>query len=224
MIAFDKVSKNIGNNKILKSISLEIPKGDFVSVTGHSGAGKSTLIHILIGNTFPTHGKVAVEGFEVSKLSSTLLQKYRRNIGVVFQDYRLLARKTVLENVAFPLEVCGEKEAVIKEKAFFILEKLGLKKFAHRFPSELSGGEKQRTGIARAIVHDPKILIADEPTGNLDPAASQEIIDILLKINAEGKTVVLATHSSEAVNKIKKRVLKLKDGEIDFDRQNSLYE
>jgi len=223
VIVFENVSKDIAENKILKNINLEIARGDFVSITGHSGAGKSTFIHILIGNVFPTHGKVTVEGFEVSKLNSNLLQKYRRNIGVIFQDYKLLHKKTVFENVAFPLEVCGEKDSKIKDKVFSTLEKVGLKKFAHRFPKELSGGERQRTGIARAIVHDPKILIADEPTGNLDPEASNDIIDILLKINSEGKTVVLATHSVEAVNKVRKRVVKLQDGEVEFDRKNSGY-
>ena len=223
MIKFEDVSKSISENQILKSINLTISEGEFISITGHSGAGKSTLVHILIGNIYPDSGRVLVENFEVSALPPKFLQKYRRNIGVVFQDYKLLPDKKIFENVAFPLEVCGEKDSVIYDKVIETLEKVQLVKLADRFPRELSGGEKQRAGIARAIIHDPKILIADEPTGNLDPESSAQIIDLLLKINSEGKTVILATHSIEAVNRIKKRVIKLENGKIDFDKKNSLY-
>jgi len=214
MIRFKNVSKKIHGKEILKSINFKIKKGEFVCITGVSGVGKSTIIHILFGDGKIDKGQVIIENFEVFKLKKSMLQKYRQNIGIVFQDYKLLDSKTIFENVAFPLEVLGFETKEIEKKVFQALKKVSMQDSADKFPKELSGGEKQRIGIARAIIHNPKIIIADEPTGNLDQDSSSKIIKILLDINSEGKTVILATHSLDAVRQAKAREICIKNGII----------
>src|SRR3989344_1942683 len=200
--------------KVLENVSLQIEPSELVVLTGSSGAGKTTLFKLLIGEEQPLHGKVVVDGQDISKMSSSLLQYYRRRVGVIFQDYRLLKTRTVFENIAFALEACGTNRAEIKLIVPQVLELVNLTGKEHHFPWQLSGGEAQRTALARALVHSPKLLLADEPTGNLDAANSKEVIDNLLAINALGQTVILATHDEQLVNNLPGRKLFLQDGKI----------
>ncbi len=223
MIFFDKVTKKYGKTKVLDEVTLKIEAGEFVSVIGPSGAGKSTLIYVLIGAEKPSGGKIEVDGYTVNGMNDKELQYYRRRIGVVFQDYKLLAQKDVYENVAFALEVCGWERSEIKKRTAEVLAKVGLGKKTKQFPHQLSGGEKQRLAIARALVHDPNLIVADEPTGNLDPDTAREIIELLLQINKEGTTVIVTTHNRELVDYMKRRVITLVDGKVAGDRKYSGY-
>jgi len=223
MIEFKDVTKKYGRHTVLDKLNLKIEPGEFVSVIGPSGAGKSTLVYALMGAENIQHGEISVDGYVVNKMDDKALQYYRRKIGVVFQDYKLLQQKNVYENVAFALEVCGYERADIKQRVPEVLEKVGLHKQQKQFPHQLSGGERQRAAIARALVHNPNLIIADEPTGNLDPKTAREIADLLLKINAEGTTVILATHNYELVNRIKKRVITLEEGKITRDEISGKY-
>ncbi len=223
MISFENVSKKYGNTTVLNRIDLEIQNGEFVSMIGPSGAGKSTLIHALIGAEKIDQGKIVVDGYNVNEMNDRELQFYRRRIGVVFQDYKLLPQKNVYENVAFAMEVCGYESPDIKKRVPEVLEIVGLKALARHFPHQLSGGEKQRTAIARALTHDPRLIVADEPTGNLDPKTGKEIVDLLLRINETGTTVLLTTHNALLVDLIRKRVVKLEAGKVASDRAHSGY-
>ena len=224
MIQFLGVTKRYGKSVVLDNVSFEIPKGEFVCMVGPSGAGKTTLIHALLGAEPLSEGDVKVGDFNVTRASASELQNYRRKVGVVFQDYKLLPRKTVFENIAFALEVCGYEKSTIQQKVVEVMQRTGLETLRNHYPRQLSGGEKQRTSIARALVHAPQLLIADEPTGNLDEENSRSVIDLLHKINADGATVILATHDKSIVNAIKKRVIKLEHGKIISDKSNAEYD
>ncbi|MBI4029983.1 cell division ATP-binding protein FtsE [Candidatus Berkelbacteria bacterium] len=223
LIELINVSKFYGKIQALKDINLKINKGEFISLVGPSGAGKSTLVRLLIREEKPTAGEIWVGGINISQISFGQLPFYRRRVGVVFQDYKLLPHKTVFENVAFALEAAGVDNLEIKRKVPKILELVDLKERGNDYPDILSGGEKQRISIARAIANSPRLLIADEPTGNLDPHTTWDIIDILRRINTNGTTVLLATHNKAVVDRIKKRVVSLKDGKIILDQKEGKY-
>ncbi len=226
MISFVNVSKLYENGTTsvaLDNVNLKIEQGEFVTLVGKSGAGKSTLIKLLIGEERPTKGRVYAGNKEVNKLKSSELPALRRKIGVVFQDFRLLPKKTVFENVAFAMEVAGRPQEEIMDVVPQVLDMVGLSERAMHFPGELSGGEKQRVAIARAMINRPMVIVADEPTGNLDPMNTWEIVKLLIKINELGTTVILATHSKEIVNTLGKRVVSLDNGRIVRDEQNGKY-
>ncbi|MFC1749349.1 cell division ATP-binding protein FtsE [Pseudomonadota bacterium] len=223
MIVFDKVEKRYGKTTVLDGLSLNIEPGEFVSVIGPSGSGKSTLVYTLIGAEKIQKGNIEVDGYTVNQMRARSLQYYRRRIGVVFQDYKLLSKKNVNENVSFALEVCGFEKSTIKKRIPEVLKIVGLAQKGRRFPHQLSGGEKQRVAIARALVHAPNLVIADEPTGNLDPKTGREIIELLLKINKSGTTVILMTHNKELVDLIKKRVVKIDKGKVVGDKKAAGY-
>ena len=207
----------------LCDINLSIPKGDFVFIIGSTASGKSTLIKLLYRQEKPTKGEVYVGGINVSKLRNRKVYKIRRKIGIVFQDYKLLPQMTVFENVAFALEIYGLPEKEIRKRVMVAIEKVGLKEKFRSYHDQLSGGEQQRVSIARAIVNNPKILICDEPTGNLDPDTSLGIMEIINKINEEGTTIIMATHDRDIVNRYKKRVVTLDKGILVGDREKGGY-
>ncbi|RME61383.1 cell division ATP-binding protein FtsE [Candidatus Parcubacteria bacterium] len=224
MISFKGVSKVYnGGSVALEDVSFHVDPGEFVSLVGKSGAGKSTVIKILIGEERPTKGRVFFGQYEVNKLRSSELPYFRRHIGVIFQDFRLLPNKNAYENVAFALEVAGRPQREIDELVPQVLDMVGLSDRMQNFPHELSGGEKQRVAIARAMVHRPEVIIADEPTGNLDPFHTWEIIGLLQKINELGTTVILATHSKEIVNTLEQRVISLDQGRVIRDEEKGRY-
>jgi cell division transport system ATP-binding protein len=224
MIYFDKVTKEYANGtNALKDVNLHIKPKEFITIVGSSGAGKSTLIKCILMEEKPSYGKIFVGGVDLNNLRKSDIPFLRRKIGVVFQDYKLLPQKNVYENVAFTLEASGMPAKEVKIRVPKILQMVGLSERHNNFPCELSGGEQQRVGIARAIVRQPKILIADEPTGNLDPKNAWEIIDLLLKINQYGTTVIMTTHNKEIVNAIKKRVITLNQGRIVKDQEVGRY-
>lgn len=223
MIAFTNVTKSYGGQNALEDVNFKIAPGEFVSVVGKSGAGKSTIIKLLIGEEKPTKGRVVVGPHEVNKMTATEMPQLRRKVGIVFQDFRLLPTKTAYENVAFALEVEGRAQEEIEELVPQMLDLVGLADKRDSFPHELSGGMKQRVAIARAMIHRPAVIIADEPTGNLDHVNAQEIMNLLFKINELGTTVILATHSRDIVNRIKKRVLALDGGKLVKDDPNGNY-
>ncbi len=225
MISFENVSKIYNENSYaLKDINFVIEKGEFVSIVGQSGAGKSTLLKLIFAEEKPTKGVVLIKGRDISKIKGNKLPILRRHIGVVFQDFKLLDKKTVFENVAFAMEVSGKSDSEIKEDVPQVLEIVGLTNKLESYINELSGGEKQRVSIARALVHRPDIIIADEPTGNLDIVNTWDIIQLLMKINQYGTTVVLATHNREIVNLINKRVVTIDKGRISRDQlENGKY-
>jgi cell division transport system ATP-binding protein len=213
------------NGKVaLADVNVTIPGGDFVFLVGPSGAGKSTFIRLLIREQLPTSGRVIVAGRDLSRLRRREVPKLRRRIGIVFQDFRLLPAKTVFENVAFALEVTGAAGSEIRRRVPQLLNLVGLQEHADHLPTQLSGGEQQRVAIARALVHDPAMLIADEPTGNLDPVTSWEIIQLLIQINGLGTTVLMATHNQEIVNAMRRRVLALEAGHLVRDEAAAAYE
>ena len=213
------------NGKIaLSEVDVTIPRGDFVFLVGASGAGKTTFIKLLIREVQPTAGRVVVAGRDLARLRRREVPRLRRRIGIVFQDFRLLPAKTVFENVAFALEVTGASGAEIRRRVPMLLNLVGLHQHGDHLPTQLSGGEQQRVAIARALVHDPAILIADEPTGNLDPVTSWEIIQLLIHINVLGTTVLMATHNQEIVNAMRRRVLALEDGKLVRDEPEAAYE
>jgi len=224
MIKFQKVTKIYPPKTIaLKDVSFEVEKNEFVAIVGRSGAGKTTLLRLLLGEEKPTRGKVFFDGEEVSSLRSSEIPYIRRRIGAVFQDYKLLASKTTYENVAYVLEVMGVPESQILRDVPQALEIVGLSHRAFNFPAELSGGEKQRVAIARALIHRPDVILADEPTGNLDPYNTSEIINLLLKIHQLGTTIILATHDKEIINSLNKRVITLEDGRIVKDEKKGKF-
>uniref|UniRef100_A0A7C4XHG6 Cell division ATP-binding protein FtsE n=1 Tax=candidate division WWE3 bacterium TaxID=2053526 RepID=A0A7C4XHG6_UNCKA len=224
MISFEHVSKVYSNKKAaLEDINLEIKPREFVCVVGHSGAGKSTIIRLINMEEKPTEGKINVGGIDYSKFPKRNIPFLRRKIGIVYQDFKLLPKQSVFENVAYALEVAGVSNKEIRERVPKILQLVGLSKNSKCLPEELSGGERQRVAIARALVHQPKILIADEPTGNLDPKNAWEIIDLLLKINSFGTTVLLTTHNKEIVDSLKKRVITISKGKIVKDQKVGKY-
>ena len=215
MITFQNVTKIYPPDTVaLEDVSFKIDEGEFVLVAGRSGAGKTTLLKLILVQERPTKGKVIFEKQEVHKIKKNKLPYLRRKIGAVFQDYKLLEFKTVYENVAFALEVVGATDEEISRNVPRILEIVGLGDKANNFPKQLSAGERQRAAIARALIHRPKVILADEPTGNLDPYNTSEIIDLLEKINSLGTTVILATHNKEIIKKLKKRVITLKEGRL----------
>ena len=205
--------------------NLTISKGEFVFFIGPTASGKSTLLKLLYREEKPNKGSVYVGGINVAKLRNSKVYKLRRKIGIVFQDFKLLPKLTVYENVAYPLESYGLNSSDIKEKVLASLERVGLKEKYRSYPNQLSGGEQQRVCIARAIVNDPKLIICDEPTGNLDPDTSKEIMDVLVGINKDlGTTIVMATHDKDIVNRLKKRVITIKDGVIISDKKRGKYD
>ncbi len=226
MILLDRVTKTYARrgDAALQRISLHIEPKEFVIVVGPSGAGKSTLLKLLTREEKPTSGKIIIGGIDYERLKDRDVPKLRRRIGVVFQDFKLLPNKTVFENVAFALEIVGMSNREIKHTVPKVLNIVGLKGKEKSYPRELSGGERQRVAIARAIIRQPKILIADEPTGNLDPKHAWDVIKVLEKINKYGTTVLLTTHNQEIVNKLKRRVVTIKDGQIISDKANAEYE
>jgi cell division transport system ATP-binding protein len=224
VLVLQDVTKTYPNGKTaLRDVDLSIPEGDFVFLVGPSGAGKSTLIKLLIRDELPTAGSVVLDGQDLVRLARRHVPRVRRKVGIVFQDFKLLPRKSVWENVAFALEVTGTPGRRIRPAVDRVLALVGLTAQARQLPSQLSGGEQQRTAIARALVHDPRIIIADEPTGNLDPLISWEIIQLLLRINELGVTVLMATHNADVVTALRKRVVALEEGRIIRDEIGGAY-
>ncbi|HPN96671.1 MAG TPA: cell division ATP-binding protein FtsE [Candidatus Moranbacteria bacterium] len=224
MIKFDQVTKKYKDDFVaLEDISLEIKEGEFVSIVGQSGAGKSTLLRLVYAEEMPTAGAVYFNEKSLDSISRRKLPFHRRNIGTVFQDFKLLPKKTAFENVAYALEACGAPKNEILEDVPQILEIVGLGEKMEKFPHELSGGEQQRVAMARALIHKPLVIVADEPTGNLDPVSSAEIVELLLKINNLGTTVLLASHDKDIVNKAAKRVVVLERGKIIADDAKGKY-
>ncbi|MGP4040698.1 cell division ATP-binding protein FtsE [Gracilibacillus sp. D59] len=224
MIEMQEVYMTYPNGVVaLNGIDVSIAQGEFVYIVGPSGAGKSTFTKMLFRETVPTNGTVVVNNTNISSLKWKEVPYFRRNIGVVYQDFRLLPKLTVYENIAFALEVIEESPKNIRKRVMNVLEQVGLKNKARFIPDELSGGEQQRVAIARAMVNHPSLLIADEPTGNLDPETSWEIMRILEEINASGTTILMATHSKEIVNTVKKRVIAMEDGMIVRDEHRGEY-
>jgi cell division transport system ATP-binding protein len=224
MIRFEDVSKTYkGDVLALRDVSLEILKGEFVFLVGPSGSGKSTFLKLLLRDEVATEGKVLVAGRDIGRLGSWKVPQLRRNIGCVFQDFKLLPNKTVYENVAFALEVIGRPKHIVRTQVPQILDLVGLTKKAQNFPTELSGGEQQRVSIARAFVNRPLILLADEPTGNLDPATTVGIMRLLDRINRTGTTVVMATHDQRIVDAMRRRVIELDRGTLVRDQVRGVY-
>ncbi len=223
MISFNKVSKiyppyiTRREKVVLDDISFTVKEGEFVSIVGRSGAGKTTLLKLLLGEEKPNEGIVLFNGEDIHKMSSKKRCLFRRKVGTVFQDYKLLPSKTVYENIAYALEVTGATDKEIEKTVPEVLDTVGIIEQALHFPHQLSGGEKQRTAIARALIHEPEIILADEPTGDLDPYNTKGVIELLLKLNRSGTTIILATHDKEIVNSLQKRVVTIKDSKIISD-------
>lgn len=226
MLKFESVYKKYPSGEVaLEDINLTIENGEFLFIVGSSGAGKSTLLKLITREVSPTSGHILFNDQDILKIPASKIPILRRKIGTVFQDFKLLLTKTVFENVAVPLEVTSEKESLVQREVSTVLEKVGLLEKAHSFPLQLSGGEIQRTAIARAIIAKPEVLLADEPTGDLDPKNSLEIVKLLDKINQEEKTIILmATHNAQIVNHFKKRVIVLEKGKIIKDEKEGKYE
>jgi len=224
MIKLVNVSKAyLKNVKILQDINLYIEAGEFVSLVGQSGSGKTSLVKILIGEEKVSDGRVIIGDWDITKISRKEVPYLRRQIGVIFQDFKLLPQKTLWENVAFALEVCGQPQGKINKVVSSVMRLVGLEDKKNRYPHEVSGGEQQRAAIARALVHQPKILLADEPTGNLDSINANEIVDLLIRINNFGTTVILVTHNREIVNHLKKRVIAIDKGRVVSDQEKGKY-
>ncbi len=224
MLKFNKVTKlyHTGDTA-LKDIDLHIKPKEFVSIVGHSGAGKTTLLKLILGEEQPTYGSVTFEDMDIHTLRRNHINHYRRRVGTVFQDFRLLPDKTAYENVAFAMEAAGRTDEEIANDVPHALDLVGLKHKMHNFPDELSGGEKQRVAIARAIVNQPDMIIADEPTGNLDPVNTYEIIQLLKKINDLGTTIILTTHNVGVIDNLSRRVVTMKDGQVAMDSHEGKY-
>ncbi|TAL20331.1 cell division ATP-binding protein FtsE [Patescibacteria group bacterium] len=224
MIKFENISKLYPPDSVgVKNVNLRVRPGEFVSVVGQSGTGKTTLVRLLIAEERPTAGRIFVGGWEITRIRGRDIPGLRRQIGVVFQDFKLLPQKTVWENVAFALEVAAAPPARIRSVVTQVLKIVGLESKTHRYPRQLSGGEQQRVAIARSLVHRPRILVADEPTGNLDALNTREIVDLLQKINEFGTTVLLVTHNREVVNSLRRRVVTLDAGTIVNDQEVGRY-
>jgi cell division transport system ATP-binding protein len=224
MIAFQDVSKFYGNGvRALSGVTVKIPKGDFVFLVGPSGAGKSTLLKLIYRRESPTQGQILIDGRNIEQLAEEKIPYLRRNVGVVFQDFKLLQNRTVFENVAYALRVTEMPDAVIRSSVENVLDLVGLVHKKECYPRELSGGEEQRVNIARALVGEPAILLTDEPTANLDPEISRDILNLFLSINNRGTTVVVATHNDVLVNSLRKRVIALKDGAVKKDEEFGTY-
>jgi cell division transport system ATP-binding protein len=223
MIEFQNVTKYYGDSKALNDINLTINQGEFISLVGMSGAGKSTLMKLIFGEETIDEGKILIDDIDLSSVRKADLPYLRRKIGIVFQDIKLLPRLTAFENVAFAMEVSGHTKQKIDKDVPRILELVGLLHKRHNFPHEMSGGEMQRVAIARSLAHRPVLLLADEPTGNLDEVNANEVLDLLMKINKLGTTVILATHAADLVNKINKRVVTIEGGQITLEQQQGKY-
>lgn len=223
MIYFDQVTKRYGNTAALEDITLSIAPKEFVSIVGHSGAGKTTLLKLLLAEEQPSAGSVFFESIDVNDLPSSALHHYRRKIGMVFQDFRLIPNKTAYENIAFAMEAAGRVDTEIASDVPYILELVNLADKANRFPDQLSGGEKQRVAIGRAIINQPDVIVADEPTGNLDPINTYEIVEILKKINEMGTTILITTHNKGVVDAVGKRVITMDRGKIVRDDAEGKY-
>lgn len=225
MITFDDVSLNYdARHTALSNINIHIDKGEFVFIVGPSGAGKSTFVKILTHELVPETGSVIVNNIKINKLKPSEVPYYRRSLGIVFQDFRLLSEKTVFENIAFVLRVTGTKSKDIKERVNKVLDLVGLRGKEKELPSKLSGGEQQRVAIARALVNQPTLLIADEPTGNLDPKTSEEIMKLFTEINHMGTTIIMVTHNKDLVNAMHKRVVNIEEGHIVNDVKKGGYD
>ena len=225
MIEFTDVTKSYSvGTQALKGVSLQIEDGEFVFLVGPSGSGKSTIIKLITGELKPTSGDVHVNGYSLSRIRKKEVPFLRRTVGVVFQDFRLIDTKTVYENVAFAMRVIGAREQEIRERVPYVLELVGLENKSHRHPGELSGGEQQRLAIARALVNNPSTIIADEPTGNLDPARSLEIMSLLQEINNLGTTVLVVTHEKDLVERFANRVVAIDDGLVISDGMDGYYQ
>jgi len=214
MITFENVTKKYNSNVGLEDVSVHIKKGDFVFLVGPSGAGKSTFIKLILKEIDADSGSILVGGKEVTKLSNREIPDLRRKIGIVFQDFRLLPKKTVYENVAFAMEILHKPKRQIRKRVPQVLSLVGISDKADKYPDELSAGEQQRVAIARAIINNPKVLIADEPTGNLDPDTANEIMDLLNQINITGTTILMVTHAKDIVDRMQKRVIAIEQGHI----------
>ncbi len=223
MLYFENVTKEYAGVKVLDNINLSIEKGELVSIVGHSGAGKTSLIKLLLAEEKPTKGSVSFHSATIHSLRGKYLNNYRRKIGVVFQDYRLLPGRTAYENIAFAMEAAGKTDKDIRNDVPHVLDLVDLKDKMSHFPHQLSGGEKQRVAIARAIVNRPEIIIADEPTGNLDPVNTYDIVQIFKKINDLGTTVILTTHNKGVIDSMGKRVITMEKGKISRDDKNGKY-
>ncbi|PLX83105.1 MAG: cell division ATP-binding protein FtsE [Desulfuromonas sp.] len=203
----------------LADVNLQVAKGELIYLTGPSGAGKSTLLKLLYGAEKPSRGQILINGQNVTRMGGARIPQLRRRLGVIFQDFKLLSRRTVFENVAFPLEVQGKKRFEVSKKVYQTLKLVGLESKLQRCPQELSGGEQQRVAIARALVVDPLVLLADEPTGNLDPEVSMEIMELFKGANARGSTILLATHDRELIRRFPRRLITLREGRVVEDRE-----
>jgi cell division transport system ATP-binding protein len=224
MIQFRNVIKIYSKNvTALNRINLHIKPGEFASIVGQSGTGKTTLVKTMIGEEKTDRGKIIIGGWDITDIRQSEVPVLRRQIGVIFQDFKLLPKKTLFENVAFAMQVCGGSPKKIKTIVPHVMKIVGLQEKMHRYPQEVSGGERQRAAIARALVHRPKILLADEPTGNLDSLNANEIIELLLRINKFGTTVILVTHNREIVNRLKRRVITIDNGTIISDQAVGRY-
>jgi len=223
MIYFNNVTKKYSGSASLEDVSLSISQGEFVAIVGHSGAGKTTLTKLILAEEHPTGGTVFFESTDIHKLSTKDLTNFRRKVGVVFQDFRLLPNKTAYENIAFAMEAIDKTEEEISQDVPHVLELVDLTPKAYLFPHQLSGGEKQRLAIARAIITQPDLIIADEPTGNLDPVNTNEVINLLKKINDLGTTVILTTHNKTVLEQFKKRVITLENGRVIRDDKDGKY-
>lgn len=224
MIKFSQVTKKFGKIAALNNVSFDIEPGEFVFITGPSGAGKTTIARLVLKEINPTSGKIKVDGQDLAGIPSKKIPELRRKIGVVFQDFKLLFDRTVFENIVLPLEVIGTDKKKIEKKASEILKLVSLSDRANLFPAQLAGGELQRTCLARAVIAKPKILLADEPTGNLDPTTSWQIIKLMKKINKSGTTVVMATHNVDIVDSLRERVIQVEKGKITKDQKEGKYE
>lgn len=225
MIEMINVSKSyLQGVMALNNVNINIKKGEFVFLIGASGAGKSTFLKLILKEENPSSGTIIIDSQDVTKLHNRLIPKLRRKIGVVFQDFRLLPKKNVYENVAFAMEIVGESSKNIRKNVPIMLALVGLTSKANMYPHQLSGGEQQRVSIARAIINTPPILICDEPTGNLDPDTTDEIMDLLKQINKRGTTILMATHDKEIVNTMNKRVIMLDNGTVAYDQEKGRYD